>query len=283
MSYDRRRKRVIVNADDYGFSPGVTDGILRAHREGIVTSTTVMANMPGAEESLRRLREAPGLGVGVHLNITQGRPLSGEGAALASGDGVMNRTATEIFLACMRRPRLLSAVEAEFDAQIRWMLDHAVRPTHLDSHRHTHAFWPIFLRVADLARRYGIRFVRWPCERLPGGDWPAASMKQRVVGLTLNWFSVADAVFRPHLRATRGTWGIAQTGCIDAGWLIRAARAVRPGVTEIMTHPGYGDDLLSGTTRLLESRRRELEALCDPAVRDAFARCGVELTHYGRL
>ncbi|MCY2929480.1 MAG: ChbG/HpnK family deacetylase [Planctomycetota bacterium] len=172
-------RKAIINADDFGFSPGVTEGILRAHREGVVTSTTVMANMPGAGEALGRLAEAPALGVGVHLNACQGEPLSPEGQALAQADGRMRRTATGLILACLARPRLLRAVEAEFDAQIRWLLDHGRRPTHLDSHRHVHAFSPIFARVVGLARRYDIRRIRWPQERLAGAGWPAAPWRQR--------------------------------------------------------------------------------------------------------
>ena len=277
------RKRVIVNADDFGFSPGLTEGILRAHSEGIVTSTTLTANMPGAEGAIRRLAEAPRLGMGVHLNVSQGRPLSREGMALADRDGLMRHTAAGIILACIRRPRLLRAVEAELEAQVRWVLDRGVRPTHLDSHRHTHAFPPVFARVAELARRYSIRFVRWCSERLPGRDWPPADAKQRRVRVLLNCFAAANAVIRPELRGTRGTWGIAHTGLIDAAWLIRAARSLPRGVTEIMTHPGLAEDLEPRLTRLRECRRAELEALCDPAVKEAFARNGVELVHYGQL
>ena len=84
-----KERYVIVNADDFGLSAGVTEGILRAHREGIVTSTTILANMPAAEEAVRRLAEAPGLGVGVHLNVSQGPVLSAQGEALADEDGMM--------------------------------------------------------------------------------------------------------------------------------------------------------------------------------------------------
>jgi predicted glycoside hydrolase/deacetylase ChbG (UPF0249 family) len=76
---------------------------------------------------------------------------------------------------------------------------------------------------------------------------------------------------------------VAHTGRISAEWLIRAAAAVRPGATEIMTHPGLAGDLDASATRLRESRRAELEALCDQTVRRAFDEHGVELIHYGQL
>jgi len=274
-------RRVIINADDFGWSEGVTEGILRAAREGIVTSTTIAANLPAAAQAVRRLGEAPHLGVGVHLNVSQGPPLSEAGRALAGPDGRMNRTAGAVIAASLR-PCLLAAMEAEFDAQIRWALDHGLAVTHLDSHRHAHGFPPIFARVVRLARRYNIPFVRWYGERL-GRGWPAGPAKQRRVRRVLNGFSRVNALLGGGLRGTVGTWGVEHTGRIDAAWLIRAAGAAPPGALEIMTHPGLGDDLDAAATRLRESRREELAALCDPAVRDAFDKQRIERIHYGRL
>jgi predicted glycoside hydrolase/deacetylase ChbG (UPF0249 family) len=248
-----------------------------------VTSTTITANMPAARAAIGRLAEAPALGVGVHLNVSQGPPLSEAGRVLAGADELMQSTAVQVLLACLRVPGRLAAIEAECDAQIRWVLDHGVRPTHLDSHRHIHGFGPIFARVARLARRYHIRCVRWHREVLPGGDWPACGAKQRRVRLWTNLMGAWNGVAAAGLRRTRGTWGIAHTGQIDSAWLIRAARALPPGDTEIMTHPGLADDLDAGLTRLRESRRAELAALCDPAVKEAFRRSGIELIHYGCL
>ncbi len=278
-------KRVIINADDYGFSAGVTDGILRAHREGVLTSTTIAANMPAAADAVRRLAEAPRLGVGVHLNVSQGPPLSAGGRRLAGERGIMDRTATGVILAAATKPWMISSMLDEFRAQIEWVLDHGVHPTHLDSHRHSHGFPPIFHGVAKLAKHYNIRFVRWYRESLAGTDWPAAESKQRRICSLLNMFGRVNGCIPSGrlLRGTLGTWGISHTGSLDAAWLIRVAAAAPFGVIEIMTHPGYADDLPEGASRLRESRRMELEALCDGAVREAFAKQGIELVHYGQL
>lgn len=283
MTESSSPKRVIVNADDFGFSAGITAGILRAHREGLVTSTTVAANMPGASDAVALLPEVPELGVGVHLNLSQGPALSEAGrAALGGEDGVMRMTGGSLIRRCLCR-RVLGAVEAECEAQIRWVLDHGIRPTHLDSHRHAHAFPPIFRRVARLARRYDIPFVRWHGEKLPGVGWPTAPAAQRRISRALNLLAALNARAGRDLRATAGTWGVAHTGRIDADWLTLAAGAVAPGTTEIMTHPGLGDDVDPGQTRLLACRKLELDALCDPAVAEAFKQHNVELIHYGHL
>ena len=284
MSSTVRSRRLIVNADDFGFSAGITEGILRAHREGIVTSTTIAANMPAAESAVAALRGAPSLGVGVHLNVSQGPPLSRPGREKLAGEGgLMNRTAVGVIQAVLRRPWLLGAIEAEFDAQIQWALAHGVRPTHLDSHRHSHAFTPIFACVARLARRYDIPFIRRHREALPGPGWPAAPRKQRRTSFILNRLGGVNRLLWPGRLATSGTWGVAHTGCIDAGWLVRAASVLPAGVTEWMVHPGLPGDVDSLLSRLGDSRRMELSALCDPAVVEKLRQERVELTHYGKL
>ncbi len=283
MSRTTDARRVIINADDYGMSPGISEGILRGHRHGIVTSTTVMINMPAAAEAVRRLREYPALGVGVHLNAAQGPPVSQAGGALAGDDGEMEWATPKLVRRCMLRPGLLRAIAEEFEAQLCLALDLGVRPTHLDSHRHLHAFTPVFRSVVRLAARYDIPFVRWPYERLRGTGWPEPAERGRRTRWLLNRFSRVNARLARRAHPTLGTWGIAHTGQIDAAWLIRAAVALPPGVTEVMTHPGLADDLGEHLTRLTMSRRRELDALCDPDVRRAFDLNHVERIHYGHL
>jgi len=250
-------KRVIINADDFGFSAGVNEGILLAHRRGVLTSTTLATNMPSAEDALARLAEAPNLGVGIHLNVCQGPALSDLGRARLADPrtGQMNWTAQKLAMASLFRLGLVGAIEAEYDAQIRWALQRGLHPTHLDSHRHTHAFPPLFRVACRLARRHNIRFIRW-------------------------W---VDRLFVGRLRGTRGTWGIAHTGSISGEWLRLAAERCPQTALEIMVHPGYSRDLAPEVSRLTDSRDRELEALCEPAVRSAFERAGVELIHYGQL
>ena len=272
---------MIVNADDFGFSAGVTEGILLAHREGIVTSTTLAVNMPAAAEATRMLADAPRLGVGVHLNVTQGPTLSRGGRALAGADGLMNRTPGQLLRAVVLRPGLLGAIEAECDAQIRRALEWGIRPTHLDSHQHVHGLWPVFVRVACLARRHHVPFVRWYREELVGPGWPDAPRTQRRTSRFLNVFGAGFSRLAPGLRGTCGTWGVAHTGRITVAWFRRVARAIGPGAWEIMTHPGCAEDL--DRSRLRESRRAELSVLCDGEVRCAFQREGIQRIHYGQL
>jgi len=277
--------RLIVNADDLGWSEGVNAGIFRAHREGIVTSATLAANMPAAEAALRAAADLPGLGVGIHLNACQGPPLSLRARGTLTGEeGTMNLTGPELIRRCLLHPRrTLWAVEAEFDAQAAWCFDHGLRPTHVDTHRHVHAWPAIFRLVVRLCRRYDIPFVRRHRERLRGAGWPPAARKQRRISRALNWLGRRCRRLAPELVVTNGTLGVTHTGRIDAAFLLAAAAALEPGTTEIMTHPGLADDLPAEQSRLRESRRAELEALCEARVREAIAQRGIRLVHYGQL
>lgn len=277
------QKYLIVNADDFGFSRGITEGIIQAHREGIVTSTTIVANMPFAAQAAGMLKDLPTIGVGVHLNVSQGKPLSPKAEALCGPTGVMSRSAMGTILAALARPALLEAIETEFDAQIRWALDHGIRPTHLDTHRHVHGYWPICRRLVKMARRYNIAFIRRHRERLPGAGWPAFAPRQKCVSWMLNMLGSVNNALYADMQPTGGTWGLSHTGRIDVAFLTRAAAAAPVGLTEIMTHPGMAGDEDSSLTRLGQSRQVELASLCDERVKEALKLNNVRLVHYGQL
>ena len=217
--------------------------------------------------------------MGVHLNVSQGPPLSPEGRELAGPTGVMNFTAMQVILKAAfahgwsRRCSRSSPLRSNG-------LDHGIRPTHLDSHRHVHAFKPVNEGVLALARHYNVPFVRRHREVLPGGGWPKPPAKQRRISRILNWLG---RLAGPDGRATLGTWGVRHTGMIGRELLVLMARRLPAGVTEIMTHPGLGAGLDTSATRLLKVREDELAALCDLAVREAFDANKVKRIHYGNL
>jgi predicted glycoside hydrolase/deacetylase ChbG (UPF0249 family) len=271
-----KNRAVIINADDFGLSEGISEGILRAAREGVLTSTTIQANQPMCESCLRFLKEAPPhLGVGVHLTMNGGRPLSKAGQALADENGKLSLTASQTFITLFKKPSLLKAAEAEFEAQIQWAFDH----------RHSHAYPPLFRRVRKLAKKYDIPFIRQYGEKFVGEGWPDYDPQNLKAYRILNFFGWYIANRWPGVRGTVGTWGVLQTGRMSAEWLVRAAQATAElnGVVEIMTHPGLTYDLTPQITRMRDSRREELSALTNPAVKEAFRHYGVDLINYRDL
>lgn len=277
-------RRLIVNADDFGWSEGVSAGILRAHREGIVSSTTLMVNMPTAEKAVELLSSAKALGVGVHLNLCQGPPLT-EAAreALAGPDGRMEYKAGQLarrYLACGRVRR---AVAEELEAQILWARQHGLAITHLDSHRHVHAFPPIFSLVCRLAERYKVAWIRWPVERLAGQALPGEARGQRSVVRQLRMMMLLNGLRLRRPGRADAFFGIGATGFLDSQLLRSILRCVPRGLSELMVHPGLMDSAGATGTRLVASREAELAALCDPQVRLELETQGIELTHYGTL
>jgi len=149
-------KRLIVNADDFARSPAIDRGILRAHREGIVTSTTFMANVPGAEQSAVRAREAPSLDIGVHLNITFARPLTDPKRvpSLVQADGSFHPKPTAIVgRGIVMTDDVLREYRAQY-ARATELLGRA--PTHADTHHFVHDDPAIFEALVELARENGL-------------------------------------------------------------------------------------------------------------------------------
>ena len=135
--------RLIVNADDFGFTRDVNAGIVASHREGILTSTTVMATGAAFEDAVRLAKENSSLDIGCHLVLVQG-----EG---------MPQSIPELLWALATRR--IDAY-AEFSRQVRKILNAGLQPTHLDTHKHTHLAPPVYAAVLRISREFGIPWVR---------------------------------------------------------------------------------------------------------------------------
>ena len=139
-------KRLVVNADDFGFTPDVNEGIVEAHRHGILTATTLMANGDAFDDAVKLAAEVPTLDVGCHLVLVGGRSLlPGRQPLPASVPGLLAAIVS-------RRIRL----REELTAQMRKILDAGIAPTHIDTHKHTHLAPPVLDAVARFAEEFGV-------------------------------------------------------------------------------------------------------------------------------
>lgn len=238
-------KLLIINADDYGISPSVNRGILEMHQRGVVTSTSVMIGMPGAAEALQHgIAQAPQLGFGLHL------VLAGKNAPpVLSPDQIPSlvREDGQFFDEPVWHQRTLDAddIHRELEAQIKRFVEAAGRlPTHLDSHYHAAYRYPAAVdALCELAARYGLPI------RNPGFT---INTSRSVPTHPTHFFGVE------HDKTT-----------VDS--LIDLLRQLPDGVSELMVHPGYVDDVLAHADNFTHGREAEIQLLSTPAVIEAFA------------
>jgi predicted glycoside hydrolase/deacetylase ChbG (UPF0249 family) len=245
-------RRLIVNADDFGLTRGVSEGILTAHRHGIVTSTTALVTSRIEPDHVARARDS-GLGIGLHVNLTLGRPLT-SGASLVDAGGRFVRDARRAAARASTRD-----VDAEVAAQVERFMDlFEGPPTHLDTHHHVGMLSPVRESVLALARRLGVP-VR-------SQD---ANARTRARGAGLR---TPDHFFGES--GPDAYWSPART--------LAHLHALPPGVSEFMSHPGRFDDDLA-YSRYARQRETELIGLGTPAARGAAEALGIRLCHFGQL
>jgi predicted glycoside hydrolase/deacetylase ChbG (UPF0249 family) len=269
------RKQLVVNADDFGFTPDVNQGIVEAHRDGILTATTLMANGSAFDDALRLARQFPSLDIGCHLVLIGGRSL----------------VTQKPFPATV--PRLVAALASreirpydELKAQVRRIVEAGVRPSHLDTHKHTHLAPGVLDAVARLGEEFGIRWVRrpfdFPLHALTGTVPYVKQLTSAALILLRRRF---HRVLQKHgCRTTDHFAGFQITGRFRAAELVALLALLPEGSTELMCHPGHcGPALRAARTRLKESRERELAALVAPEVRQALEQNRIDLVDYRSL
>ena len=276
-------KQLIVNADDYGITAGVSAGIRHAHLKGIVTSTTTLMGRPNVEtELLIAAKECPALGVGVHLNLTSGGTLLSPGQ-VPSLIKVMDKHDHGLHRIDLLDQINIAEVEAEWRAQIDKFVHITGRaPDHLDSHHHSSYLTPeLFNLMLQLAREYHCP-IRNPLPSLADpramfDDLPI-NLRARTEQEVPKLLRAANDVPRPDTflhsfydeTATRET-------------LLRIIDSIPEGTAELMTHPGYYDKELADFSVYNEPRARELDLLTEPAVRDRAAANHIELISFSKL
>src|SRR5215470_11276807 len=159
-------KRLIVNADDFGLSEGINQAVILGYRQGTITSATLMANGAGFATAVEMARTASNLGVGVHLNLTEGAPVSAPSGipSLVNAQGLFTHTVEQLGWHSLVGSISLLEVERELRAQIEKVLAADVVVTHLDGHKHVHLIPALCRLVMRLATDYGIMGMRCPCE-----------------------------------------------------------------------------------------------------------------------
>jgi hopanoid biosynthesis associated protein HpnK len=280
-------RSLIVNADDFGLSPGVNRGIVRAFEEGIVSSTTLLVNQPGFDEAVALAHAHPRIRAGVHLTLLWGAPVSSPATvpSLVEAGGLLPRTAAVLARRYLAGTLDLAEVRAEFQAQIARMKAAGLTPTHADTHKHVHALPGVLGALLEAAGEAGIERVRLPIERpLPRRlfrpSWRSAAKRWLVGALFRN---ARERVAAAGLRTPDHFLGLSFQDRLNSSVFRSIFPALRGGVTEIMCHPGLLDGPPESRRGSQPRRQRELDAVCDPEVRAALAVQSIRLMSYAEL
>ncbi|MFZ0211668.1 MAG: ChbG/HpnK family deacetylase [Candidatus Acidiferrales bacterium] len=289
-------KRLIVNADDFGYTEGVNAGIIRGFREGIISSTTIMASGAAFEDAVRLARANPKLDVGCHLVLVGGKAVSPlqQPSSLTDSEGNLPSSLPSLIAKLTVGSIRREDIERELRAQLERVRSAGIEPTHLDSHKHTHSHPRVMEALASVAEEFGIRRIRRPFETtirtsqpLPvdaSGSWKQRALA-RVARLGTSRF---DEIAGAHgLRSPDYFWGVAATGRLNRQailGIIGMASLMPDGTSELMCHPGeYDQKLEESPTRLKMQREMELKGLLDPGVRAALQQHHVSLIDFRQL
>ena len=260
MDTQKSIKKLRINADDFGLTKGVTDGVLYAHLNGIVTHTSIMAQGLDFQRAVQIAKDTPSLGIGCHLNVSWGKPLLPVEvvSTLVSKEGkffTFGQVTLRSFLRRIDRKQLV----AEWKAQIEKVLNTGLILTHLDSHHHLHLLPTCFQVIKELSQFYQIPYLRKPSEKLSLSE---PSLIKRIIFYVLcmrSWPQPSSDTF----------FGLSLQETNDYSYSLKKIIGRVPfGLTELMVHPGWIDYDLTREDSMLKSREIELVSLCDPTIKD---------------
>jgi predicted glycoside hydrolase/deacetylase ChbG (UPF0249 family) len=285
-------RRLIVNADDFGLTPGVDRAIVACHERGIVSSATLMATGACFDEAVALAATMPRLSVGCHIVLVDGKPLLPPHevrSLLAPGTDHFYNSIGEVLWAVARGRFRAEEVECEAWAQFAHLQRANIEVSHFDAHKHAHMFPSILKPLLRAASAHGISAVRNPFEAPGVVTFREArgnnTLLIRKVETTLlrallhrRWLK---AVHAAGFATTDGSLGVATTGTLNGASLRTLLKRMPQGTWELVCHPGYNDrDLAAVRTKLRESREVEMNALLGITVRDLSQEYGVDLVPF---
>lgn len=224
-------RRLIINADDFNVTRGVSQGIVRAIDKGVVTSTTVLVNTRYTQ-GISLLSKKKNVSIGLHFNITKGKPVAcGADIEALSVRGFFPGLQSQSWYRTRAR-----AIKKELTAQIeRFSQWFSKKPSHIDSHHHVHANPAVYEAVKSAALSLGI------------------PIRKRALDKTTNMFDCATTDYALYRFDPACAWTEAS--------LVRALKNVQKGITELIVHPGLCDKALCARSSFNKERKRELDAL----------------------
>lgn len=228
-------KKLIVNADDFGYSDEVNKGIIESHLNGIVTSTSMIVNMPGFKSAVKLAKKHKSLDVGIHLNLTEGKPLLNSPLSVKG-----NFSNSYLNFVLNKYPE--EEIEAELEAQITKLESAGIKISHINGHQHIHVFPKVFKIIINLAKKHNIKYIRIPDEKIITNKTFLASILdgQLIKNLVLSVLSLnkKKLLTKNGLKTTDNFYGILSANQLTFTKLASVIKNIENGTSELICHPG---------------------------------------------
>lgn len=273
----RASRRLIINADDFGRSPGINAAVRRAHRDGILTTASLMVNEPACGDAVAIARDHPRLGVGLHLTLLCGRAALGPDRipGLLEADGSFSSRPVATGLRYFARRGLRAQLKDEMAAQFERFHATGLPMDHVNGHLHLHLHPVVFdllMEHADAWQIDRIRLTRepfWLDARIASGHWI-----QRASHAAIHHALAARAagvLRRAELRHPRWVFGLLQNARVDEAYLCRLLPVLPAGDSELYSHPS------------VDEFPHELAALVSPRVKALIEALAIQTIRYADL
>lgn len=281
-------KQLILNADDLGSDINRNRGIFETLEAGMVKSVSILANGPALEDAIKRIKSMniSGVSFGVHINLSEGRPLSEKVYHLTGKDGnFLSKKRALTLLSGQTDNSLKEEIEAEMDAQIKRILEYGIDISHMDGHHHIHVMPSVIETAVKKAREHNIRWMRIPVEPVNAFNGLNIDEPTREEAIFFSHYALSA---RPYIKmaginTTDYFIGLYLKGRLSSHVFLWLSKNLREGVTEMMVHPGYGTALDPSnpfTCFSTKQREDELNALVDPQILNILKRSGIHIKSF---
>ena len=277
MGLPDRTRRLIVNADDFGRSRSINEAVVLAHRDGILTTASLMVNEPAFDDAVFLARQNPKLGVGLHLSLVCGRSqLAPEKIpALVNSEKQFSDNAIAAGFRFFFLPQLKSQLRDELEAQFQKFRSTGLLLDHVNGHLNIHLHPVVFGILMENRERWGIKHLRLTSDPLPlnlqlaRGKFFYRLSHACIYQLLSSW--ARPKLRRVHMRHTQNVFGLLQNARVDEEFVTKLLSRLPPGDSELYSHPS------------LDDFKNELDALISPRVKDLVKKFGIELIRYQDL
>ncbi|MBU0580040.1 MAG: ChbG/HpnK family deacetylase [Candidatus Margulisbacteria bacterium] len=286
-------KYLIVNADDFGLNTGVNRAIIETFQNGIVTSTTLMVNCPSTKEGVELAKQNPQLGVGLHFNLTQGKPMSGKINSLTDQKGFfLKRSQFEIRLLAgkIKKEDIIQELNLQWDI----FLSLGLKPTHLDSHQHIHIYPKVFPIVLDFVNKKNLP-LRIPNEKIIFTFKPdlkyfyPSNLIKLYKKIYLNIYAQraretaakTKCLMNQHFYSVFSYWPAVKT--LHNKLYKKIIKELPAGISELMCHPAHLEQPTYYSTSITHLSQQEVMILQEDTLKKILKECNIQLIHYGNL